>query len=43
MIFFNIKIITYWIDMGQLELTCQISNSDYETIVTLKKANHNKL
>jgi hypothetical protein len=29
--------------MGQLELTCQIRNSGYETIITLKKANYNKL
>jgi hypothetical protein len=33
--FFNIKIITYWIDLGQPELICQIYDPSYETTITL--------
>ena len=32
MFFFNINITTYWIELGQLGLTCQIHYSGYETI-----------
>jgi hypothetical protein len=30
---FNIKIIAYWIDLGQYGLTCQICDSGYETMI----------
>ena len=36
---FNIKMTTYLIDLGQPELTCEILNLGYETIITLQKAN----
>jgi len=39
----NIETTTYWIDLGQPELTCQIHNSDHETMITSYKANQNKL
>jgi len=32
--FFNIKIRTYCIDLGQYRLTCQIRNSGYEIMIT---------
>ena len=32
---FNIKIITYWIDSGQLGLTSQIYYPSFETMITL--------
>ena len=41
--FFNIKITTYQIDLDQLELTCQICNLGYETMITSQKTNQNKL
>ena len=34
--FFNIEIITYWINLDQPELTCQIRNLGYETIIIIK-------
>ena len=37
MIFFNIKITTYWIDSGQLKLTCQFDDLDYEIMITIQK------
>ena len=36
---FSIKMTTYLIDLDQPELTCQILNPGYETIITLQKAN----
>ena len=33
--FFNIKITTYWINLGQPELACQICDPGYENIITL--------
>ena len=41
--FFNIKITTYCIDLGQPRLTCQIHDPDSETMITLWKTNQNKL
>jgi hypothetical protein len=41
--FLNIKITTYYIDLGQPELTCQIHDSSYEIMITLQKVNQNKL
>ena len=43
MIFFLNNKITYWIDLVQPGLTCQIHDSGYETMITLQKANQNKL
>jgi hypothetical protein len=43
MFFFNINITTYWIELGQLGLTCQIHYSGYKTIITLLKASQNEL
>lgn len=37
------KITKYLIDFGQLELTCQIHNPGYETMITLQKTIQNKL
>ena len=33
--FFNIEITTYWIDLRQLRLTCQIHDPGYEIMITL--------
>ena len=33
----------YWIDSGQLKLTCQIYDLGYETMITLLKANEKKI
>ena len=41
--FFNIKITTYWIDLGKPELTFQTFNLGYETMITPQKTNQNKL
>ena len=41
--FFNIKIKTYQIDLGQLGLKYQIHDPGYKTMITLQKANQNKL
>ena len=34
---------TYYIDLSQLELTCQICDLSYETMTILQKTNQNKL
>lgn len=34
---------TYWINVGQLQLISNTRNPGYETVATLKKTNRNKL
>ena len=37
--FKHIETTTYWINPGQLGLTCQIHDSNHKTMITPKKAN----